>query len=94
MGETSCFRGFRLVSIERTGGLGQVAGVCRSGRCRRVLKYNPQGILGGTVEPPCDFQMSYRDFPLFKGTPARFSSRDARPRAPPQVRKGLFLVCW
>lgn len=93
MGETPRFRGFRVVSIERAGGLEQVAGVCRSGRCRRLLTYDPNGRNGGTVEPPCDFQMSYCDFPLFKGVPARFSSRDARGRAPPQAHDGLILVC-
>ena len=58
-----------------------------------VMITKSAGKNGGTVEPPCDFQTSYRNFPLFKGTPAYFSSRDARPRAPPQVRKGLFLAC-
>ena len=61
---------------------------------RRILMVCPNGENGGTVEPPCDFQSSYPNFPLYKGAPSVLASRDARWRAPPLAHAGLFLACW
>lgn len=38
-------------------------------RNRPVMKYSPQGLKGGSVEPPCDFQKQSSVSPVFIGLP-------------------------
>lgn len=38
-------------------------------RYTRVLSVNPQGQLGGTVIPPCDFQSGFTEIPVNTGLP-------------------------
>ena len=40
---------------------------CVRNRC--LLKYNPKGIIGGAVVPPCDFHLQSSSLPDFKGIP-------------------------
>ena len=57
------------VCLKRTRRLGRFS--CMSGSLgdRRVLNYNPKGLKGGSVEPPCDFQKQSSVCPVFIGVP-------------------------
>lgn len=52
-----------------------------------VLVLRSEGKKGGTVVPPCDFQLESSEMPLNKGTPRVFPSRvRGRVRVRPQLR--------
>lgn len=69
LGETTCFYGNGSLSTKERRRLGELRSMRRSLRCRHLLNYNPQGIKGGTVVPPCDFQLQSTVSPVFIGIP-------------------------
>ena len=56
----------RVLELQR---MGRLFGLPREERYRDLLKYNPQGLKGGTVVPPCDFQKQSSVSPVFIGIP-------------------------
>lgn len=69
LGKTTTVPRNGKVSTKRRRRVGGVASLQRSIGNRCLLNYNPQGIKGGTVVPPCDFQMPSTVSPVFMGLP-------------------------
>lgn len=57
------------LSVEELSRMAKVAGLLGVERIRHLLKYNPHGNRGGTVEPPRDFQKESFKSPVDKGVP-------------------------
>lgn len=69
LGETPCFYGNGSLPTKERRRVGELRRMRRGLRSRPLLNYKPQGIKGGTVVPPCDFQLQSTVCPVFIGIP-------------------------
>lgn len=77
LAETANNQRIRKMPSERFRGLGRIRRVFRCIGYWSVLVRQSAGHDGGAVVPPCVFQSSDTKYPLNKGSPNDFSSRDA-----------------
>lgn len=69
VGQVAHCRWYGTLHVFKSRRVGAVRSLFKRKRYRAAMNYNPQGKLGGSVEPPCDFQKQSSVCPVFIGIP-------------------------